>query len=65
MISIERFQGDMRGFTSLSVVGECAKRVSAHSPTALSELKPRISPEILGHMKKRFSSLRSSIDRTH
>ncbi len=27
----------------LSAVGECAKILLAHSPTALSELKPRIS----------------------
>ncbi len=37
----------------------------AHSPTALSELKPRISPEILGQMEKTFRSLISGKDRTH
>jgi hypothetical protein len=31
----------------LHAIGECAKRLLAHSPTALSELKPRISQEII------------------
>ncbi len=28
----------MRGFNSLSAVGECSKSVYAHSPTALNDL---------------------------
>jgi hypothetical protein len=35
-----------RGMT-LHAIGECAKRLLAHSPTALSELKPHISQEII------------------
>jgi hypothetical protein len=35
-----------RGMT-LHAIGECAKRLLAHSPTALSELKSRISQEII------------------
>ncbi len=31
----------------LRAIGECAKRLLAHSPTALSELKPHISQEII------------------
>jgi hypothetical protein len=31
----------------LYAVGECAKRLLAHSPKVLSELKPRISQEII------------------
>jgi hypothetical protein len=31
----------------LHAIGECAKRLLAHSPMALSELKPRISQEII------------------
>ncbi len=31
----------------LHAIGECAKRLLAHSPTALSEFKPRISQEII------------------
>jgi hypothetical protein len=31
----------------LHAIGECAKSLLAHSPTALSELKPRISLEII------------------
>jgi hypothetical protein len=31
----------------LHALGECAKRLLAHSPTALSELKPRIFQEII------------------
>ncbi len=40
----------------LSAIGECAKRLLAHSPTALSELIPRISQEIIiqNEKKNRF-----------
>jgi hypothetical protein len=36
----------------LLAIGECAKRLLVHSPTALSELKPRISQEIIIQKKK-------------
>jgi hypothetical protein len=38
----------------LHAVGECAKRLLAHSPTALSELKPRISQEIIIQNEKKL-----------
>jgi hypothetical protein len=38
----------------LHAIGECAKRLLAHSPTALSELKPRISQEIIMHNEKKI-----------
>jgi hypothetical protein len=41
----------------LHAVGECAKRLLAHSPTALSELKPCISQEIIKqNEEKKFDS---------
>ncbi len=42
-----------RGMT-LHALGECAKRLLAHSPTALSELKSRISQEIIIQNEKNF-----------
>ncbi len=42
-----------RGMT-LHAIGECAKRILAHSPTALSELKPRIAQEIITQNEKKF-----------
>jgi hypothetical protein len=41
----------------LHAIGECAKRLLAHSPTALSELKPRISQEIIIQNEKKLDSL--------
>jgi hypothetical protein len=38
----------------LHAIGERAKRLLAHSPTALSELKPRISQEIIIQNKKKI-----------
>jgi hypothetical protein len=38
----------------LHAIGECAKRLLAHSPTVLSELKPRISQEIIIQNEIRF-----------
>ncbi len=44
-----------RGMT-LHAIGECAKRLLVHSPTALSELKSRISQEIIiQNEKKNYS----------
>jgi hypothetical protein len=40
----------------LLAIGECAKRLLAHSPTALSELKPRISQEIIIQNEKKLDS---------
>jgi hypothetical protein len=40
----------------LNTTGECAKRLLAHSPMALSELKPRISQEIIIKMEKDLDS---------
>ncbi len=40
----------------LHTIGECAKRLLAHSPTALSELKPRISQEIITQNEKKLDS---------
>ncbi len=37
----------------LHAIGECAKRLLAHSPTALSELKPCISQEIIIQNEKK------------
>ncbi len=42
-----------RGLT-LHAIGECAKRLLAHSPTALSELKSRVSQEIIIQNEKKF-----------
>ncbi len=42
-----------RGVT-LYAIGECAKRLLAHSPTALSELKPCISQELIIQNEKKF-----------
>jgi hypothetical protein len=42
-----------RGMT-LHAIGECAKRLLAHSPTALSEVKPRISQEIIIQNEKKI-----------
>jgi hypothetical protein len=42
-----------RGMT-LHAIEECAKRLLAHSPTALSELKSRISQEIIIQNEKNF-----------
>jgi hypothetical protein len=44
-----------RGMT-LHAIEECAKRLLAHSPTALSELKPRISQEIIMQNEKNLDS---------
>ena len=38
----------------LHAIGECAKRLLAHSPTALSELKPCISQELIIQNEKNF-----------
>ena len=38
----------------LHAIGECAMRLLAHSPTALSELKPRISQEIIIQNEKKI-----------
>ncbi len=40
----------------LHAIGECAKRLLAHSLTALSELKPRISQEIIIQNEKNLDS---------
>ncbi len=40
----------------LHAIGECAERLLAHSPTALSELKPRISQEIIIQNEKKLDS---------
>jgi hypothetical protein len=40
----------------LHAIGECAKRLLAYSPTALSELKPRISQEIIIQNEKNLDS---------
>jgi hypothetical protein len=40
----------------LSAMGECAYRLLAPSPTALSELKPRISQEIIIQNEKKLDS---------
>ncbi len=40
----------------LHAIGECAKSLLAHSPTALSELKPRISLEIIIQNEKKLDS---------
>jgi hypothetical protein len=40
----------------LQAIGECAKRLLAHSPTALSELKPRKSQEIIIQNEKKLDS---------
>jgi hypothetical protein len=40
----------------LHAIGECAKRLLAHSPTALSELKPCISQEIIIQNEKKLDS---------
>ena len=37
----------------LHAIGECDKRLLVHSPTALSELKPRISQEIIIQNEKK------------
>ncbi len=37
-------------------IGECAKRLLAHSPTQLSDLKPRISQEIKIKNEKKLDS---------
>ena len=42
-----------RGMT-LHAIGECAKRLLAHSPTALSELKLLISRLIIIQIEKNF-----------
>jgi hypothetical protein len=39
---------------TLQAIGECAKRLMAHSPTALSELKSRISQEIIIQNEKKM-----------
>ncbi len=38
----------------LQAIGECAMRLLAHSPTALSELKPRTSQEIIIQNEKKI-----------
>jgi hypothetical protein len=38
----------------LHAIGECAERLLAHSPTAFSELKPRISQEIIIQNEKKI-----------
>jgi hypothetical protein len=40
----------------LHAIGECAKRLLAHSPTELSELKPCISQEIIIQNEKNLGS---------
>jgi hypothetical protein len=40
----------------LSAIGECAQRLLGLSPTALSELKPRISQEIIIQNEKKLDS---------
>ncbi len=40
----------------LHAIGECAKRLLTHSPAALSELKPRISQEIIIQNEKKIDS---------
>ncbi len=40
----------------LRAIVECAMRLLAHSPTALSELKPRISQEIIIQNNKKLDS---------
>jgi hypothetical protein len=37
----------------LHAIGECAKRLLAHSPRALNVLKPRISQEIIIQNEKK------------
>jgi hypothetical protein len=49
----------------LHAIGECAKRLLAHSPTAFSELEPRISQEIIIQNEKKirfFLSRRYGMD---
>jgi hypothetical protein len=38
----------------LHAIGECAKRNLPHSPTALSDLKPRISQKIIIQNEKKL-----------
>ncbi len=40
--------------TRASAIGECAERLLVHSPTALSELKPRISQLIIIQIEKKI-----------
>jgi hypothetical protein len=40
----------------LHAIGEYAKRLLAHSPTVISELKPRIYQEIIIQNEKKFDS---------
>jgi hypothetical protein len=40
----------------LHAIGECAKRLLAHSPKELSELIPRISQEIIIQKEKKLDS---------
>jgi hypothetical protein len=48
----------LRPGMTLHAIGECAKRLLAHSPTALSELKPRKPQEIIiQNEKKKFLSI--------
>ncbi len=45
----------------LHAIGECAKRLLGHSPTALSELKPCICQEIIIQNEKKIRFFPSRI----
>ncbi len=50
----ETMRTHLRRGMRLHAIGECAKRLLAHSPTALSELKPHIYQEIIIQNEKKI-----------